>query len=522
MSQAVPELAVSAGDLHVTKTEDTLDGSCDNDCSLREAVVAANASPGADTIELPAGIYNLTIDGLDDTGSAGDLDATEDLTITGAGREQTIIDGGSADRIIEATAALSLEGITVRNGQAVASGGGGVRASGTSLSINDSRFTANAGNPGGGVWFSGATLTVEGSEFQGNNGGDFGGGIAYTGLPGPATIRDSVITGNDADGGGGGIFSSAVDLTIENSRVTENHTRHNGGAIKAGGGRLRIVDSEISGNSATGVSSDGLGGAIFYCCQDIALTILRSTLSENEAFLIGGALYLCCGGTGVTREITSSTLSGNTAGMRGGAIETALAMQFAGSTIVGNSAPETGGISISAKVAKFKNTIVAGNSGGDCNGTPSFLNSLGYNLSSDGSCNFVAKGDIGNTEPNAGPLADNGGPTRTHSLGPGSPAIDGGNPGGCTDFKNNPLTTDQRALERVRDGDGDGDSVCDIGAFELQDPAPTASPTPLPSPALTSPTPSSPGVLAATGRPEVAGLPATGGAATGKDRRDCR
>ena len=70
----------------VTKTADTNDGTCDSDCSLREAIVAANAAADADTINVPAGAYTLTIAGmLEDAGATGDLDITESVTITGAG-----------------------------------------------------------------------------------------------------------------------------------------------------------------------------------------------------------------------------------------------------------------------------------------------------------------------------------------------------------------------------------------------------------------------------------------------------
>jgi hypothetical protein len=89
------------------------------------------------------------------------------------------------------------------------------------------------------------------------------------------------------------------------------------------------------------------------------------------------------------------------------------------------------------------------------------LLSLGHNLSGDGSGNLTAAGDLPNTDPLLGPLADNGGPTWTHALLPGSPAIDAG--GGSA-----APATDQRGLPRPRDGNGDGGAVVDIGAFEVQ------------------------------------------------------
>ena len=88
----------------VSTTADTNDGICDADCSLREAIVAANAAGGADTITLPAGAYTLTTPGAGENAAAtGDLDITDDLTINGAGAATTIIDGGSLDRAFDVT-----------------------------------------------------------------------------------------------------------------------------------------------------------------------------------------------------------------------------------------------------------------------------------------------------------------------------------------------------------------------------------------------------------------------------------
>ena len=74
----------------VAKTADTNDGICDSDCSLREAIRAADALAGADTITLPAGTYTLSIAGTaEDANATGDLDITDDLTITGASAAAT-------------------------------------------------------------------------------------------------------------------------------------------------------------------------------------------------------------------------------------------------------------------------------------------------------------------------------------------------------------------------------------------------------------------------------------------------
>jgi uncharacterized repeat protein (TIGR01451 family) len=109
---------------------------------------------------------------------------------------------------------------------------------------------------------------------------------------------------------------------------------------------------------------------------------------------------------------------------------------------------------------QLKNTIVAHNpSGGNCAGT---VRSAGFNVSGDGSCGFGAAGDLPpDTDPRLGPLASNGGPTQTHALLPGSPAIDRGTNDGCP-------AKDQCGVSRPRDGDGNGSVVCDIGAYEVE------------------------------------------------------
>jgi len=93
-SMLAPQVALAAS-WTVTKTADTNDGACDADCSLREAIIAANAAAGPDMITLPAGTYTLSRTGIDDTAVNGDLDVTGPLTINGAGQSSTTIQGGT-------------------------------------------------------------------------------------------------------------------------------------------------------------------------------------------------------------------------------------------------------------------------------------------------------------------------------------------------------------------------------------------------------------------------------------------
>jgi hypothetical protein len=198
---------------------------------------------------------------------------------------------------------------------------------------------------------------------------------------------------------------------------------------------LTITNSTLSGNTAYGYFGGG-GGGIYNSAGNV--TITNTTLSGNSAHAPGGGgIYNSAGSV----TINSATLSGNTAaGYKGGGIFVAKG----------------------ARVT-LQNSIVANSStAGNCYGT---LTSQGYNLSSDNTCNFHNSGDRNNIAPRLGPLQNNGGPTLTQALLSASPAIDAGNPSGCTDGKGHRLTTDQRGLPRFDKEDTRG---CDMGAYERQ------------------------------------------------------
>jgi len=243
-----------------------------------------------------------------------------------------------------------------------------------------------------------------------------------------------------------GVLNSGT-LTMNDCTVSHNSGQRHSGISFGGGiyniGRLTINNSTISANGASG------GGGIY---SRGTLAINRSTLTGNSGALGAGIFSQF----GAPLAITNSTITGNVgevgAGIAGGTTV------ISNSTISGNN-----GDGIANATATFQNSIVANNNGGNCyNNT---LTSKGYNLSSDGTCNFNEPGDLNNTDPMLGPLQNNGGPTQTMALTSGSPAIDAGNPNGCKDKLGNLLKTDQRGQARHDPEDTRG---CDIGAYESQ------------------------------------------------------
>ncbi len=501
----VPCFAARAATLIVDRLDDAPDASActaaPNDCSLRGAIAKSEAD-GADSIvfgvtgtitlsgsALPAS-NNLSI-----IGPAGGItiDAARNsevfesfwsgvllsnLTLTNATTSAIRNVGDSTSMTVERctipgsdppngngifnNGTLTLKNSTI-SGHDVDDAGGGIRNQGT-LTVIDSTISNNQATGAGGGIVSTGTLTVIGSTITGNTGDQRnergGGGIANTGI---LTVRDSIISGNQGSLRGGGIYNLGM-TTITGSTITGNDA-----IIGSGGGIyneetaaalesigvprrprvLTITNSTISGNSC-----DRFGGGIY---NESVLTLTGSTLAGNTADEKGGGLFTSHS-IDDDAVVRNSTISGNTAKHGGGiATETGLT-QIESSTITANTADANKGSGVAGNSAvDIGNSIVAGNNGTDLdylNGFPVKFLSSNYNLvgNGNGTVAFNQSGDQINANPRLGALADNGGPTKTHALLSGSPAIDAGK----TD-----LTTDQRGVARPF---GAAD---DIGAFEL-------------------------------------------------------
>ena len=240
-------------------------------------------------------------------------------------------------------------------------------------------------------------------------------------------------------------------MTVLNSRFTGNSLE---AILSYGNAEITVKNSTISGNF--------VGVEISFA----SVSIGNSTISDNSASW--GGVY--AGGGDLS--IVNSTISGNSAntGTGGGIYNFNSSLRITNSTITGNSAGSGGGIyndgSQGASIVEISNTILnAGASGENIFNNGGTVTSIGYNLSSDDGGGYLnGPGDQINTDPLLGPLQSNGGPTFTHALLPGSPAIDAGDPNFIP-----PPSTDQRGcpFDRVFNG------RIDIGSFETQPPPPS-------------------------------------------------
>ena len=415
----IAALSVHATTIIVTNTNDSGPG------SLRGAIAAAS---DGDTIQFDPALKGQTI-----TLTSGELFINNNLTITGPGPSQLTVKRSTAGgtpafrifHILQHT--VTIEGLSITNGLALALGG-------------------NSPDAGGGIFCD---------DEESNNER-----LAVT-------VSNCVISGNTAGGptgfgGGGGISFGAINgfapstLMVNNCTISSNSCKgYNGGGIyidvrdTTGMSSVTIANCTISGNSA-----DRLGGGIHNAGDIVAavLTISNSTLSGNTATFFGGGIYNDgdFGGRAALR-INNSTLSGNSANSGGAIYNT-------GSHFGGTATLDIG------------NTILnSGPRGGTLFNDGGTVTSHGYNLSSDDAGgNLNGPGDQINTDPLLGPLQDNGGPTFTHALLPGSPAIDTGDP----NFTPPPFF-DQRGagFDRVVNG------RIDKGSFEVQPHGPVVTNT---------------------------------------------
>lgn len=289
--------------------------------------------------------------------------------------------------------------------------------------------------------------------------------IKYTAVLKDMTIQHGQQHQLYGYGGAISIFDTSM-LTLINAIVKDSQAQYGGGIsvnTYSAYSYLYLENTTIMDNSAT------YGGGIFSSCGNV--TIRNSTVNNNFAEVTGGGIdNVACG----LLVLENTTISGNEAAYGGGIHQFGNYSEanIYNTTLRLNQATGAGGggIELDAEggILILSNSIVAGNHSNtapDCSTPSNGIFSNGYNLlgSTVGCSANMQPTDLINVDGMLGPLQSNGGPTQTHKLLAGSPAIDAGNPYGCLNDNEEVFTVDQRGYPRPG---YPGDTRCDIGAYE--------------------------------------------------------
>ena len=466
--------AFEAAAFEVNSTADTDDGACTlpgtgNGCTLREAMNAANTTPGTQAITFAP---SLTANGPNTITLLTALpELASDMSITGPGADLLNVQRSSAAGVpefriftINSGRTATIAHITIANGKLTPFGnnGGGVANFGTLTMANCNLFGNQIGlagvrGLGGGIYNDGPSLTlidckVGGPGGQPNSAGASGGGIFNN--SGTLLVKGGSIFGNTGDG-----IASAATTTLDGVAITNNEENGNGGAgVLVIGGNTEIINCLIANNTANG----GFGGGLR--TGQATTTVVNTTVSGNTSISSGGGISNFNGALtliNVTVTNNRSDSDNNSNGLEDG-----------------------GGVDAAGGPLVLHNTIVAGNFigssltpqpddlGGGFASTSSF-NVIGV-CDNCGLTNNTNNNQVGVADAGLAPLANNGGPTLTHALLPTSPALDSGSNSLIANppFSGPPFT-DQRgtAFSRIVDGpDGDITARVDAGAFEQQIP----------------------------------------------------
>lgn len=386
--------------------------------SFRDAIAFASTQAGTDTI-----VFDSALNGGTIQLTHGELTIDSNVTIQGPGANQLTVDAEGNSRVLNLLwgTSANISGVEI-------TGGGNV-------------------DVGAGVYSCGADLRLENVVIAGNH------------------TRGLTSSPND---NAGGIYSLNGSLHLINSTVDQNQARWNGGvAFRAddAGDVLEVFGSTISNNIARDQSGSGATGGIGITSSsvDAHLSVINSTLSANVA-TSRAAMYV---GENAHLTITNSTISDNRADSDVGGIFLAhenTRVYLYNSILAGNVDTVWDGWNrdIGLWLGSFDST-----SSNNIIGVPSFAT---FNTST----NYL--GTVSNPRnPGLAPLGDYGGPTRTHALKVGSPALDAGNDNLALDAAGILLTVDQRGHRRpfdLPDVVNSGTGCVDIGAFEAGNPAP--------------------------------------------------
>jgi hypothetical protein len=387
--------------------------------SLRQAVINSQPGDPIDLAHLSCSLITLT---------TGRIDVSRDILFQGPGSGLLTIDGDNNDRIFNQNSVhqLAAYGMTLQRGYSSSFGGGCIYSQGPLL-LNDTVITgckvfdvASSGlYKGGGVLVNSSLSAIHSAivdnEIYSALGGAFGGGAF---ISGDALLASSTISGNSVTNASGGI-TQAGGISVD--------------------GKLLMMYSTISNNSVNGLPASPGGSAGARVSGGAVIS--NSTISGNVADGGSGGLSIT-GSAASPNVITNSTISGNRAGAVAG-IYARGPTTIANSTIAFNtetSFADGAGLRLAYSIANIQSSIIASNTSV---GTTQNIG-LGISGGATGASNLIGSspsvslppGTIGGN-PMLLALSNNGGPTKTHALGPGSPAIGVGNNSGS-------LTNDQR------------------------------------------------------------------------------
>jgi hypothetical protein len=441
-----------------TITVDTTDDTSATDCTLRNAIAAANndaasgacpAGSGADTIRITA-TGSITLDSALPTVTSG-------MALVGSAAGDLQVQSGGTFRVftVDAPADVEISGMTIAFGRGVTTGGGIRHQGGGRLVLDGVNVTNNAA-----------------SDVQNSTAAQAYGGGVYNETGSSLLVENSSVSDNQVSA----ISTNTNNLSIARGSAIESH------------GSLTIDRSTISGNGNQ-VSSQFFSEGAGAVSTRAGATITNSTISANtvtadtsggsgNANVFGGGIYNTDLGSGGPLLLENDTIAGNDltatgtgAGTeRGGGIaDINLGGTIESSTIAGNSADFSGAnvfLNAPDETLTFENTIVSGGTGSaNCTADNGSFGSLGHNLEDDAPavCGFIETSDLSNQDPLLGPLGDNGGPTPTMSPPFNSPVIDQG--------VNTGEAADQRDQQRPRDlptSNAAGGDGSDVGAVERQ------------------------------------------------------
>ncbi|MDF1844674.1 MAG: hypothetical protein P1U77_24935, partial [Rubripirellula sp.] len=388
----------------VNTESDTVGGNCVADdadasveCSIRDAIIAAEATPESDTVEIPEGTYFNNGEG------SFDLEQGFDIAFVGTGnsRDDVVIDGLSTFRMFDLFAPtqtnVTFQNLTIQNGVASDGSGGGGINTGPNIDLtvdnvvlqnnvaDENSFSPNNFSSGGAIQASG-NVTIRDSLIRRNSATRDGGGLHFVPFAAPKTltISNTVFDNNTAASVGGGILAegdgdnpSQATVSIAGSVFTNNVGPDSGGGVYIFSSALTVSDSSFSGNSATSVDSGGGGLYVLGTPGTPAFSISDTNFDNNAAvdgaggLEIANAAGIITGGSYTNNRVTGSASEFNETGRGGGGgiviigiddtSSDGLLVEIDGIQVRGNSAPVAGGIAMVDATVSIANSTIENN-----------------------------------------------------------------------------------------------------------------------------------------------------------------